>query len=60
MAYSWFQAFKIWPGNGVLGARKTRRGLQLPPGIQSVAWEWCSGNTKNRKWPTVASGHSNC
>eukprot|EP00959_Pyramimonas_sp_CCMP1952_P184775 3863460-Pyramimonas_sp.AAC.1 len=23
-----------------------------------VAREWCSGNTKNTKWPTVSPGHS--
>eukprot|EP00959_Pyramimonas_sp_CCMP1952_P375865 7872428-Pyramimonas_sp.AAC.1 len=37
----------IWYRTGVPGTRKTRSGLQLAPGIQNVAWEWCSGNTKN-------------
>ena len=23
-------------------------------------WEWCVGNTKNTKWPTVGSEHSKC
>eukprot|EP00959_Pyramimonas_sp_CCMP1952_P367053 7687908-Pyramimonas_sp.AAC.1 len=41
------------PGNYVLGTRRTRNGLQLAPGNQNVAWEWCSGHTKNTKWPTV-------
>eukprot|EP00959_Pyramimonas_sp_CCMP1952_P238669 4987207-Pyramimonas_sp.AAC.1 len=39
VAYSWLRAFKMWPGNGVLGTRRTRSGLQLAPGIQNVAWE---------------------
>eukprot|EP00959_Pyramimonas_sp_CCMP1952_P221238 4624887-Pyramimonas_sp.AAC.1 len=34
----------MWPGNGVLGTRRTRSGLQLGPDIQNVAWEWRSGN----------------
>eukprot|EP00959_Pyramimonas_sp_CCMP1952_P010146 212084-Pyramimonas_sp.AAC.1 len=25
-----------------------------------MAREWCSGNTKKPKWPTVGSGHSKC
>eukprot|EP00959_Pyramimonas_sp_CCMP1952_P277760 5806036-Pyramimonas_sp.AAC.1 len=50
----------MWPGNGVLGTRRTRSGLQLAPGIQNVACEWCSGKTKNTKWPTVGSRHSKC
>eukprot|EP00959_Pyramimonas_sp_CCMP1952_P460522 9480015-Pyramimonas_sp.AAC.1 len=33
-------------------------GLHLAPGIQNVAREYCSGNTKNTKWPTAGSGHS--
>ena len=53
-------AFKMWPGNGVLGTRRTRSGLQLAPGIQNVAREWSSGNSKTTKWPTVGSGHSKC
>ena len=43
VAYSWLQAFEMLPGNGVLGTRRARSGLQLAPGIQNVAWEWCSG-----------------
>eukprot|EP00959_Pyramimonas_sp_CCMP1952_P016063 339690-Pyramimonas_sp.AAC.1 len=58
VAYSWLRAFKMWPGNAVLGARRTRSGLQMAPGIQNVASEWCSEKTKNTKWPTVGSGHS--
>eukprot|EP00959_Pyramimonas_sp_CCMP1952_P146002 3057229-Pyramimonas_sp.AAC.1 len=37
--YSWLRAFKMWPGIGVLGTRRTRSGLQLAPGIQHVDWE---------------------
>eukprot|EP00959_Pyramimonas_sp_CCMP1952_P370699 7763856-Pyramimonas_sp.AAC.1 len=50
----------MWPGNGVLRTRRTRSGLHLAPGIQNVHWEWCSGSTKNTKWPTVGSGQSTC
>ena len=46
-------AFKMWPGNGVLGTRRTRSGLQLAPGIQNVAREWSSGNSKTTKCVTV-------
>eukprot|EP00959_Pyramimonas_sp_CCMP1952_P077283 1615426-Pyramimonas_sp.AAC.1 len=35
MAYSWLRVFKMWPGNNVLGTRRTRSGLQLAPGIQN-------------------------
>eukprot|EP00959_Pyramimonas_sp_CCMP1952_P031493 660630-Pyramimonas_sp.AAC.1 len=57
------------PRNGVLGTRRPRSGLQLArlrsglqlaPGIQNVAREWSSGNSKSTKWPTVGSGHSEC
>eukprot|EP00959_Pyramimonas_sp_CCMP1952_P145058 3037190-Pyramimonas_sp.AAC.1 len=48
----------MWPGDGILGTRRTRSGLQLAPGVQNMAREWCSGNTKNTKWPTADSGHS--
>eukprot|EP00959_Pyramimonas_sp_CCMP1952_P095406 1994912-Pyramimonas_sp.AAC.1 len=47
VTYSWLRAFKMWPGNGVLGTQRTRSCLQLALGIHNVAWEWCSGNTKN-------------
>eukprot|EP00959_Pyramimonas_sp_CCMP1952_P335637 7027978-Pyramimonas_sp.AAC.1 len=40
----------MWPGNGVLGARRTRSGLQLAPGIHNVAWEWRSGSARAQKW----------
>ena len=60
VAYSWLRAFKMWPGNGVLGTRRARSGLQLAPGIQNVAREWSSGKSKSTKWPTVGSGHSEC
>ena len=60
VAYSWLQAFEMLPGNGVLGTRRARSGLQLAPGIQNVAWELCFGNTKSTKWPTVGSGHPKC
>ena len=53
MAYSWLWASKMWPGNGVLGIRRTRSGLQLAPGIQNVAREWSSGNSKTTKCVTV-------
>ena len=49
VAYSWLRAFKMWPGNGVLGTRRPRSGLQLAPGIQNVAQELCSGNATNTK-----------
>eukprot|EP00959_Pyramimonas_sp_CCMP1952_P331705 6945689-Pyramimonas_sp.AAC.1 len=52
VAYRWLRAFKMCLGNDVLGTRRTRSGLQLAPSIQNVAWEWCSGKTKNTKWPT--------
>ena len=42
VAYSWLRAFKMWPGNGVVGTRRARSGLQLAPGIQNVAREWSS------------------
>merc|ERR1712060_690273 len=58
VAYSWLRAFKMWPGNGVLGPRRPRSGLQLAPGIQNVARELSSGTSKTTKWPTVGSGHS--
>ena len=58
VAHSWLRTLKMWPGNGVLGTRRAQSGLQLDPDIPNVAWEWCSGNTKSRKWPTVCSGHS--
>eukprot|EP00959_Pyramimonas_sp_CCMP1952_P158343 3311419-Pyramimonas_sp.AAC.1 len=45
-------AINIWYRNGVPGTRRTPKGLRLAPGIQNVAWESCSGNTKNTKWPT--------
>ena len=60
VAYSWLRAFKMWPGNGVLGTRRPRSGLQLAPGIQNVARELSSGNSKTTKWLTVGSGHSKC
>merc|ERR1711920_110697 len=60
VAYSWLRAFKMLPGNGLLGTRRPRSGLQLAPGIQNVAREWSSGNSKTTKWPTVGSGHSKC
>ena len=60
VAYSWVRAFRMWPGNGVLGTRTTGNGLQLAPGITNVSREWRSGNTKKTKWPTVGSGHSKC
>ena len=31
VTYSWLRASKMWPGNGVLGARRPRSGLQLAP-----------------------------
>eukprot|EP00959_Pyramimonas_sp_CCMP1952_P220421 4608359-Pyramimonas_sp.AAC.1 len=49
VAYTWLWTFKMWPGSGVLRRRGTRNDLQLAPGIQTVAWEWCSGNTKSTK-----------
>eukprot|EP00959_Pyramimonas_sp_CCMP1952_P001081 21449-Pyramimonas_sp.AAC.1 len=27
VAYSWLRAINMWPGNGVLGTRRTRNGL---------------------------------
>ena len=60
VAYSSLRTFKMWPGSCVLGTRRARSGLQLAPGIQNVAREWSSGNSKNTKWPTVGSGHSKC
>eukprot|EP00959_Pyramimonas_sp_CCMP1952_P003160 65399-Pyramimonas_sp.AAC.1 len=50
----------MWPGSGVLGRRRIRIGQQLAPGIQHVAWEWCSVCAKNTKWLTVGSRHSKC
>ena len=60
VAYSWVRTLQMWPGNDVLGTRIAESGLQLAPGTQNVAWEWYSGNTKSRKWPTVGSGQSQC
>eukprot|EP00959_Pyramimonas_sp_CCMP1952_P011711 246129-Pyramimonas_sp.AAC.1 len=60
VVYSWLCAFKMWPGSGALGKRSMRSGLQLAPGIPNVTWEWCSGSTKNTKWPALGSGHSKC
>eukprot|EP00959_Pyramimonas_sp_CCMP1952_P423881 8879104-Pyramimonas_sp.AAC.1 len=37
VAYRWLRAFKIWPGNCVLGNPTARSGLQLAPSIQNVA-----------------------
>ena len=34
VAYSWLRAFEMLLGNGVLGTRRARSGLQLAPGIQ--------------------------
>eukprot|EP00959_Pyramimonas_sp_CCMP1952_P060852 1271072-Pyramimonas_sp.AAC.1 len=48
----------MWPGSRVLGTRRTRRSLQLAPGIQNHAQEWSYGNSKTTKWPTIGSGHS--
>ena len=59
-AYSWLLTFRMWPGNGGLGSRRARSGLQLAPDIQNVAREWSSGKSKSTKWPTVGSGHSKC
>eukprot|EP00959_Pyramimonas_sp_CCMP1952_P407255 8535252-Pyramimonas_sp.AAC.1 len=50
----------MWPGNGVLRSPRARSGLQLAPGIQHVAREWCSGKSKGTKWLTVGSGHPKC
>ena len=50
----------MWPGSGVLGRRRAQNGLQFVVDNQNVAWEWCSGNAKSIKWPTVGSGHSEC
>eukprot|EP00959_Pyramimonas_sp_CCMP1952_P211273 4421632-Pyramimonas_sp.AAC.1 len=50
----------MWPGDGVLGTRRTRNGLQLTPGIQNHAQECSSGNSRTTKWPTVGSGDSKC
>eukprot|EP00959_Pyramimonas_sp_CCMP1952_P096342 2014070-Pyramimonas_sp.AAC.1 len=47
-------------GNGVLGTRRARSGLQFAPGIQNVAREWVSGKSKSTKWLTVGSGHPKC
>eukprot|EP00959_Pyramimonas_sp_CCMP1952_P161093 3368572-Pyramimonas_sp.AAC.1 len=44
VAYGWLRAVKMWPGNGVLGTRRTRSGSRLAPRVQNVVWEWCSGN----------------
>eukprot|EP00959_Pyramimonas_sp_CCMP1952_P123273 2577377-Pyramimonas_sp.AAC.1 len=43
----------MWPGNGVLGGRRARSGLQLVPGTQNVAREWSSGRPKSTKFVTV-------
>ena len=59
-AYSWLRTFRMLPGSGILGTRKTQTGLHLAPGIQNVASEWCFGTAKSTKWPTVGSGHSKC
>eukprot|EP00959_Pyramimonas_sp_CCMP1952_P128366 2684078-Pyramimonas_sp.AAC.1 len=48
------------PRNAVLGTRRQRNDVQLAPGIQNVAREWSSGNSKSTKWSTVGSGHSKC
>eukprot|EP00959_Pyramimonas_sp_CCMP1952_P025141 527479-Pyramimonas_sp.AAC.1 len=45
---------------GSLGSGRARSGLQLAPGIQNVAREWCPGKSKRRKWPTVGSWHPKC
>eukprot|EP00959_Pyramimonas_sp_CCMP1952_P400431 8390579-Pyramimonas_sp.AAC.1 len=50
----------MWPGNGVLGARRARSGLELALGIQNVARQWNSGKSKSTKWHTVGSGHPKC
>eukprot|EP00959_Pyramimonas_sp_CCMP1952_P143024 2994251-Pyramimonas_sp.AAC.1 len=50
----------MWPGNRVLGTRRTRSALQLAPGIQNHSQEWSTGNSKTTKWPAVGSGHSKC
>ena len=60
VAYTWHRAFKMWPPNCVLGSRRAQSGLQLAPDIQNMAWEWCSGNAKSTKWPTVGIGHLKC
>eukprot|EP00959_Pyramimonas_sp_CCMP1952_P148719 3110942-Pyramimonas_sp.AAC.1 len=39
VAYSWFRTLKMWPGNGVLGTRRARSGLQLALDIENVARE---------------------
>eukprot|EP00959_Pyramimonas_sp_CCMP1952_P126343 2642523-Pyramimonas_sp.AAC.1 len=49
VAYSWLRAPNMWPGNGVLETRRPRSGLQLAPGIQNVAREWSSENSKTTK-----------
>eukprot|EP00959_Pyramimonas_sp_CCMP1952_P019385 409616-Pyramimonas_sp.AAC.1 len=41
------------PGNGVLGTRRARSGLQLVPGIHNVAREWSSGRSKSTKCLTA-------
>ena len=43
VAYSWIRALILCLGNGVPGTRRAQRGLQLVPGTQNVAWEWCPG-----------------
>eukprot|EP00959_Pyramimonas_sp_CCMP1952_P101029 2113397-Pyramimonas_sp.AAC.1 len=44
----------MWPGNGVLGTRRARSGLELvAPGIQNVARERNSGTSKTTKCVTV-------
>eukprot|EP00959_Pyramimonas_sp_CCMP1952_P066442 1387220-Pyramimonas_sp.AAC.1 len=52
VAYSWPRALRMRPRSGILGTRRARSGLQLAPGIQNVAPEYSSGNSKNTKWPT--------
>eukprot|EP00959_Pyramimonas_sp_CCMP1952_P113411 2370159-Pyramimonas_sp.AAC.1 len=32
VGYSWLQEFRMWPGNGVLGTRRARSGLQFAAG----------------------------
>ena len=60
VAYSWLLTFRMWPGNGVLGSRRARSGLQLAPVVENVAREWSSENTKSTKCVTVASGYPKC
>eukprot|EP00959_Pyramimonas_sp_CCMP1952_P088148 1844149-Pyramimonas_sp.AAC.1 len=43
VAYGWLRAFKMWPGNGVLGTKNTKRPT-AGSGHSNSAWELCSGN----------------